>query len=573
MDIPVKAAPLVLLALLGVVPCAAQEAADGAPEVVGGLAFADEVEVTVVNVDVFVRDRKGRPVRGLGAADFVVRQNGVEMPITNFVELNEEVIRHRVTELEERSARMPGAPPPDDGLEIKPIRVVLYVDNENIGSLDRNRVLRRVREFVSANLDEPVEMMVASFHRSLKVVQPFTTDAGAVNGALRGMAKLVGAREEMESTRRDLIEAMIDARNQDYGTSHNSQAGAKLDMRQRVAAYAREEAENLRLALSGLRQMIAMLSGIEGRKSIIYISSGLPMEPGMGLMHDYAMTFHDQSILSLRGRYDGTRYFKELTSFANAQEVSLYSIDAEGLNPLAGMDAESSYSRDPTASSIGARNYRSSLIYMAEATGGIAVTNTNDVVGGLELISRDLYNYYSLGYTVNPSGTDRVHRIEVEIANGGDYDLRYRRRFVEKSHESRVQDRVFTSLVVDIDDNPMAVELAPGGIVRGSETEWIAPVHLSFDLGAIALMPVGEELVGRVVVFIGSRDEHGRNSEVLRQEHEIRLPKRQYEASDKRRYGIDFRLLVPAGRNRVAVGVMDPITRQASYARTVVTVR
>ena len=90
-----------------------------------------------------------------------------------------------------------------------------------------------------------------------------------------------------------------------------------------------------------------MLSGIDGRKSIIYVSSGLPMVPGIGLMHDYAMTFHDQSILSLRGRYDQTRLFHELTSLANAQEVSLYSIDATGLNPLEGFEAENAYSRDP----------------------------------------------------------------------------------------------------------------------------------------------------------------------------------------------------------------------------------
>ena len=56
--------------------------------------------------------------------------------------------------------------------EIKPIWVVLYIDNENIKALDRNRVMRRVREFVIESLDEPVRMMVMSYQRSLKVLQP-----------------------------------------------------------------------------------------------------------------------------------------------------------------------------------------------------------------------------------------------------------------------------------------------------------------------------------------------------------------------------------------------------------------
>jgi VWFA-related protein len=554
---------------------AAQEPVEESPETVGGLAFVEEIQVTVVNVDVYVRDRRGLPVTGLTADDFTITQDGVGMPISNFAELNAEVIRHltqdAATELPpavEEVVESESAAP-----EIKPIRVVLYIDNENIEALDRNRVLRRVREFVVENLDEPVEMMVVSFQRSLKVVQPFTSDSRDVTGVLRGMVKLTGGREERETARQDLLKAMTEASNQDYGSKANTQEGAKLDMRQRVAAFTAEEAENIRYALGGLRQVVAMLSGIEGRKSVIYVSSGLAMVPGIGLMHDYAMTFQDQTIMSLRGRYDQTRLYHELTSLANAQDVSLYSIDATGLNPLDGFEAENAYSRDPTASSIGSKNYSQSLVYMAEATGGIAVVNTNDVVGGLELISNDLYNYYSLGYTVNSSREDRVHQIEVDLTDDQmNYDLRFRRRFVEKSYESRIQDRVFTSLVVDIDDNPMGLELTAAAALPGSGTQWLVPMHLSIDLAKIALLPLGDELVGRVVVYVGARDDEGRNAEVQRQEHEIKLPRAEYLAAGRERFGVDFRLILEEGRQRVSVGVMDPITRQASYERLVVSV-
>ena len=563
------------LLLLGLASATgAQEVDQGNPKPVGGLAFVDEIQVTVVNVDVFVRDGKGRPVKGLGVDDFSVLQNGVEMPISNFAELDAEVIRHEISERAKEGLFETQEPVDEDptALEIKPIWVVLYIDNENIEPLDRNRVLRRVREFVTENLEAPVEMMVVSYQRSLKVVQPFSSESREVSGALRGMVKQTGGREESESERQQILHDMADAKNQDHGTKADTQEGAKLKFRQRISAFAAEEANNLRLALGGLRQVVAMLSGIDGRKSIIYVSSGLPMVPGIGLMHDHAMTFHDQSILSLRGRYDQTRLFNELTSLANAQEVSLYAIDATGLNPLDGFEAENTYSRDPTSSSIGSRNYRDSLVYMAEATGGIAVVNTNDVSRGLGQISSDLHNYYSLGYTVNSGNEDRVHRIKVQLTGDRNYDLRYRRRFVEKSYESSIQDRVFTSLVMDIDENPMGLELTAAEAVPGSGTQWLAPIHLSIDLKTIALMPVGDELVGRVVVFVGARDDEGRNSEVQRQEHEISLPKAEYLAAGRERFGIDFRLLMTEGRHRVSVGVMDPITRQASYQRMVVSV-
>jgi len=565
---------IVMISLLAAVPVAAQDSESETAEPVGGLSFVDEVQVTVVNVDVYVRNKKGLPVQGLGPDDFEIFQDGVEMPVSHFAELNAEVIRHRLAE-QERSAVIDPAAPADevrDDLEIKPIWVVLYIDHENLESLDRNRVLRRVREFVTENLREPVQMMVVSYSRNLKVVQPFTSEPREVNAALRGMVRVTGGREERESARRDLLRDLSEIQSQELSSQGNSGYGTQLELRQRVAAFAAEEANNLQFTLSALRQMIAMLSGVEGRKSVIYVSSGLPMEPGIGLMHDYAMTFRDQSILSLRGRYDGTRHFNELTSLANAQQVSLYSIDATGLNTLDGFDAESAYSRDPTASSLGTKNYQASLSYMAEATGGLAVINTNDVSGGLQLITNDLFNYYSLGYTVNTSGDDRVHRIKVKSVADENYDLRYRKRFVERSRESEVQDRVFTSLVVDIDDDSMSLEVSADTVEPGSETQWIAPMHLSLDLKTIALLPVGDELVGRIVVFVGARDEDGRNSEVQRQEHEIRLPKSEYLAAGKERFGIDFRLILSEGRHRVSVGVLDPITRQAAYERTVVSV-
>ncbi|MCU0302682.1 MAG: VWA domain-containing protein [Thermoanaerobaculales bacterium] len=573
----VRIVPAILTGVVLAVIGGAASAQEGTA--VGGLAFVDEVQVTVVNVDVYVRDG-GRPVTGLGVEDFRILQNGVEMPISHFAELDAEVIRERA------AAAVSNAPPraevgeapagetaaPAQAVEIKPIWTVLFIDNENLRTIDRNRVLRRVRDFVAANLEPPVQMMVVSYQRSLEVLQPFTSSPSEVNGALRSVVDRTGGREERDSAQRDLLRDMADARNQDYGGKVNTQAGAELDMRQRVTAFAADEADSLRNTMGALRQVIAMLSGIDGRKSLIYVSSGLPMEPGVGLMHDYAMTFNDQSILSMRGRYDATRLFHELASQANAQEVSLYAIDASGLDTADGFDADSAYSRDPTAASIGSRNYQASLTYMAEATGGLAVINTNDVSGGLRQIADDLYSYYSLGYTVGPSGEDRVNRIEVELTGGQSYDLRYRRRYVDRSYDSLIQDRVFTSLVVDIDDNPMAVELTTGEALPGTATQRIVPVHLSFDLGAVALMPVGDELVARIVVFVGARDDEGRNSEVQRQEHEIRLPAAEYLTDGRTRFGLDFRLLLEQGRQRIAVGVMDPMTRQASYARAVVTV-
>lgn len=118
----------------------------------------------------------------------------------------------------------------------------------------------------------------------------------------------------------------------------------------------------------------------------------------------------------------------------------------------------------------------------------------------------------------------------------------------------------------------MRLELSAATPVAGSPTQWMVPLHLSIDLSKVALLPLDDDLVGRIVVYIGARDEEGRNTEVQQQEHEISVPKADYLAAGRERFGIDFRLLLQEGRHRISVGVMDPITRQDSYEKIVVSV-
>ncbi len=573
-------AMLVILGFAAQAPC--QSAADTSDERVGGLEFVDEVEVTVVNVDVYVRDGKGRPIPGLTAEDFRVLQDGVEMPISNFAELDREVIEHRqmtsaVNEI------LPPPPEPEiepeadgsaDAVEIRPVYVVLYVDNENIDPLQRNRVLRRVREFVTENLVGPVEMMVVSFERSVKILEPFTDDPQSVNAALRSLATVSGGRTNRDNDRREIQERIQEAvTNLESSKGKDEVRAVQMSFRQEITAFAEEEAMNVTFALEGLKEALSVLSGLDGRKSVVYISSGLPMAPGIGLMHEYATAFHDTAFMGRRVNTDRTRAFQSLTSIANAQEVSFYTIDASGLNPLEGYGAESRFgSSDPTASSLGMKTYQDSLRYMAQYTGGLAVVNTNDVSGGLELIRDDLFSYYSMGYTISNSGQDRIHKIEVELPDRSGYDLRYRRRYVEKSRETQVQDRVYSSLMIDIDDNPMAVELRRGRPAPASGDRWTVPLDLSFPLNTVALLPEGDDFVGRVILFIGARDMAGRSSEMQSQEHLIRFSADELEAARDDRFKIDLQLLLREGQHRVGVGLLDQVTRQASFERMVVSV-
>ena len=47
-------------------------------------SFGEEIQVNVVNLDVFVSDKQGKPLEGLQASDFTVTEDGKPVKITNF---------------------------------------------------------------------------------------------------------------------------------------------------------------------------------------------------------------------------------------------------------------------------------------------------------------------------------------------------------------------------------------------------------------------------------------------------------------------------------------------------------
>ncbi|HEY4590970.1 MAG TPA: hypothetical protein VIJ61_01100, partial [Thermoanaerobaculia bacterium] len=72
------AAGLALGLLLASVPSRA------AQESPAGESFKESIEVSVVNLDVYVTDKKGQPITGLKKEDFQVFEDGNPVEITNF---------------------------------------------------------------------------------------------------------------------------------------------------------------------------------------------------------------------------------------------------------------------------------------------------------------------------------------------------------------------------------------------------------------------------------------------------------------------------------------------------------
>ena len=541
-------------------------------DAVGGLPFAGEVDVTVVTVNVYVTNKQGLAVSDLTADDFVLTQDGTPRPISNFGLFTDEVYRSYYSGQQPPTGQP--TPTPVPGTEtlskdsFRPVYVVLYFDNANSRSLDRNRLITQMRTFVRETLQPPVQMMVISYNKSYDVLQTFTDDQREIYNALREVKMMTGGRTETDNARKDILRQFSDSQRnsqQDVGSMNRAHG--------MMIGFAEEEANDLQFTLGALRDTVTMLSGLPGKKVIVYASNGLPMIAGLDLFYAYANTYHESSAITESARYNMNRHFNSLVSNANAQDISFYTFGVGGLENPTLSSAELGTAQDSMSASIGMQNYLDPLRFMADSTGGACTVNTNDFTAGLEKVGQDFFTYYSLGYTLHQSGLDKVHRIKVELPNHPDYRVRYRQRFVEKSLESRVQDKVVTGLMFPLDDNPMQIMVEIGSQGPAGETRWMVPFKLSFPLRRLALLPTGEDYVGNVTLFLAARNSKGDRSDVVRQNHEIRVKAADYDDAQLRRYTITANLLMEQGSHNVAVGILDPVTRNASFSTTQVTVR
>jgi len=566
---------MILVLCLGASAVLAQddETTEPAPqEAVGGLPFAGEVDVTVVNVNVYVTNKQGLAVTDLGADDFVLTQDGTPRPISNFGLFTDEVYRSHY-EGQQAPTGQP-TPTPIPGAEalsrdsFRPVYVVLYFDNANSRSLDRNRLITQMRTFVRETLQPPVQMMVVSYNKSYDVLQTFTDDQREINNALREIKMMTGGRTETDNARKDILRQFSESQRnsrQDVGSMNRAHG--------MMIGFAEEEANDLQFTLGALRDTVTMLSGLPGKKVIVYASNGLPMIAGLDLFYAYSNTYQESSAITESARYNMNRHFNSLVSNANAQDISFYTFGVGGLENPTLSSAELGTGQDSMSANLGMQNYLDPLRFMADSTGGAATVNTNDFTLGLEKVGQDFFTYYSLGYTLHQSGLDKVHRIKVELPNHPDYRVRYRRRFVEKSLESRVQDKVVTGLMFPLNDNPMEIMVKIGSQGPAGETRWMVPFNLSFPLRKVALLPTGEDYVGNVTLFLAARNAKGDRSDVVRQSHEVRVKAADYDDAQLRRYTITASLLMEQGSHNVAVGLLDPVTRNASFSTTKVTVK
>jgi len=575
-------------------------------------SFGETVDVNIVNVDVDVTDKSGKPVSGLRKEDFELLEDGKRVEITNF----EALVRSKPAEQPAASAT-PAAPATAPGPP--PLHMVIYVDNFNIQPAHRARALQQIREFLGHGISPGDRVMVVTYDLGgLHVRQPFTDNPAVVASALDEVTRLSTHGGEIERARQTALDAMFaiqdeaiqlhKASTQQGGKRGDDEGGGEagaldvpcsLRIAEPIKSYAESARREVLLTIASLKLFVNSLSGLPGRKVLLHVSDGISVVPGEelfqvlqelcggGTSSGYAGSASDPASQPMDARsfgplayqasqaaldaqhYSTASEWSELAAHANSHRVTLYTLQASGATTI-GVSAEhAGGGRDQmlqlgTVLSIETSNRRDSLNVLASDTGGRAIFDANDLRPELDRIHGDLDSYYSLGFAPRRAGDGREHRIEVKVKRAG-LRVRHQRSYRDKSPLELAADRTLAALFYGAEENPLEVSWDIGTIQPAEGKTFSVPVRLQIPLFKLFLQDNLKALVGKVRLLVATQDADGATSRVRQVEIPIQIPRDKALVALGKNFQYNLTLTMTAGAQRIAVAIQDAGTAQASY--------
>jgi VWFA-related protein len=606
---------LLALSSLLLVAAGTPLSAAAAPPAPAPPSFGEAVEVNVINVDVYATDKSGRRVDGLGKDDFEIREDGKPVPISYF-----QVVGGG-PEKAPSPAGGPAAPEASAAEPADAMSLVVYFDNLTLYSAHRDRVLKQLHEFLDRQLAPGDRVMLITQEKGLHVRLPFTSDPAAIARGLSAIEALAAKGGEGNHYQRQAFDEIMAI--QKASLTDAEPIPCPLHIVEPARAYADTMRQEVLQTINSLTLTINSLSGVPGRKALLYVSDGLPMTPGeeafqfltelcggngtsgFGVSNTVTnpgrspnspaastpelYTVYDSTSLGPKSyraadeapldaqKYNVSKPLEALAAHANAQRVTLYMLQATGPQVPGGSD-DATFGLDERLyqfPSIGLNarfNAQSSLKLLAEETGGKAILDTSDFRADFAHMREDLTSFYSLGFTPSHTGDGREHKIEVRARRAG-LHLRYRQSYRDKPAVEKIVDRTLAALFYGIEDNPLDITAEAGEATPAENGQYAVPLRLKIPLFKLAILSQQDHAyVGKLRVLVAVRDDAGGTSPVRQVEVPLNIPRKEVLNALGQYYVYTLTLKLRPGLQHVAVAVRDDLAATTSYLSRPVTV-
>jgi VWFA-related protein len=381
-----------------------------------------KVKSNLVNIDVIVKDKKGKYVSDLKPEDFVITENGQPQKIEFFDAPLSKTETHKPNDT--------AAPATTTTTSTSPTAprhyVSLVLDSQTTGLTNLKQLREGAIKYVREQVTEADAVAILSVTNALQMLQPFTQDKAKLIATLENLGGTSGARN---SEIREVNESIANLR--DYINNSSSTgdittaAGGSAQASVMIAQTVLQQFIRMRTALS-VQQARPVLAALAA------IAEGLRRIPGKKTLVLFSQGFVTPAVLDWQ--------VQSTIDIANRANVAVYIIDSAGLrgaaagtnsvapaSPLSGVSAIASQEQRirgvggetvfDTVRQEGQNREYDILYRISDDTGGKFLKGNNDIGKGLERINEEIQARYTLAYrssNQNFDGTFRKVKIEVQ---------------------------------------------------------------------------------------------------------------------------------------------------------------
>lgn len=383
------------------------------------------VSSELVQTTATVVDGKGKFVGGLRREQFQMLIDGRPQPISFFEQAETGTPAGR-----ERRAAATGAvaPATDASASARGRTVFLFADDLHISNSTYAQARKALLRYVDQLMGDDDQAAVVSASGQLGFLQQLTDDKSVLRAAISRLnfqpsditdtgSPPMSAYQAIAIQERDdpeILEYLVrETLALTPGIPRNQ---VESLVRSRARVVSGRSAAAARATLASLERLLRSSARLPGRKVVIFISEGF--------------------ILQLDNS-DSAEWLRRMTDAAARADAVVYTVDARGLATDPAFEAGGGRVADLT--SLGLRHGTSELhaqqeplFTIADETGGRAVVNTNDLVGGMAGALEETSRYYLIAWqpTSEENRGGKFRRIEIRIADRPDLIVRLHKGYL-----------------------------------------------------------------------------------------------------------------------------------------------
>jgi VWFA-related protein len=386
----------------------------------------------LVRIPILAKDRRGRPISDLKIDEFVVKEGRRRLKVAFLDPFTPPPAEEREPLPSVKlSVDLPGGG--DEVVTSLPEEtrnIVFFIDVENDQKVGKAKAAADLVRFINLGLDDAFRIAVLSFNGKVNIEEGFTSNRRVASRAIeRAFDRPPRPGITMELRIRQLIDRLEDCIIDSTQFTNTPDHGC---LRAAAFEYADENRLRSRAFLDALEGVIQYVGGLEGHKSVVAVSHGVPADHGQVISEAIKAVFGYLDELAyieidLRTGEGVSDQLVETMNRALESRVTLHFIDRT-LAPSGDFSAKLNHPY-----SFGSRPFHVAFVaphqdlgQISATTGGTFLNMTDLYEGARQIMDLERGGYVLGFYTERYLSPDRLAKVSIKTTRKG-VDILHRR--------------------------------------------------------------------------------------------------------------------------------------------------